>query len=223
MGHFHEKHTRLNGEKVYVATTVGSDCVLGASVALRLQADFQVYVRLGERIATLVSHIETLTLDSDARFLDSIPRISPLLAARYQAAIIAVSRFPSAAHIWAFAGYDLVTDESGDTKRLGKITKRGDPTFRDALFHIGYHTARPSVVLTSMLASADSTRLSLSSMPPTKPTVSASPSCVTNVPTGLSLPRSKHDSIVAGRPSTRRADDARDRNRSPPRLAWLDK
>jgi hypothetical protein len=32
-----EKHTRLNGEKVYIATTVGNDCVLGASVAL--QAD----------------------------------------------------------------------------------------------------------------------------------------------------------------------------------------
>jgi len=28
-----EKHTRLNGEPVYVATTVGGDCVLGASVA----------------------------------------------------------------------------------------------------------------------------------------------------------------------------------------------
>lgn len=32
-----EKHTRLNGEKAYIATTVGDDCVLGASIAL--QAD----------------------------------------------------------------------------------------------------------------------------------------------------------------------------------------
>jgi hypothetical protein len=29
-----EKHTKLNGEKVYIATTVGNDCVLGASLAL---------------------------------------------------------------------------------------------------------------------------------------------------------------------------------------------
>jgi hypothetical protein len=29
-----EKHTRLNGEKAYIATTVGEDCVLGASLAL---------------------------------------------------------------------------------------------------------------------------------------------------------------------------------------------
>jgi hypothetical protein len=34
-----EKHTRLNGEKVYVATTVGADCVLGASVTLRADTD----------------------------------------------------------------------------------------------------------------------------------------------------------------------------------------
>jgi hypothetical protein len=32
-----EKHTRLNGEKVYIATTVGNGCTLGVSVAL--QAD----------------------------------------------------------------------------------------------------------------------------------------------------------------------------------------
>jgi hypothetical protein len=29
-----EKHTHFNGEKAYIATTVGSDCVLGASIAL---------------------------------------------------------------------------------------------------------------------------------------------------------------------------------------------
>ena len=115
---------------------------IAAIYAHRLQTDFQAYVRLGDRIASLVTQIETLALDSDARFLNSVPGISPLLAARYQAAIIAASRFPSAACIWAFAGYDLVTDESGDTKRLGQITKRGAPTFRDALYQIGYHTAR---------------------------------------------------------------------------------
>jgi hypothetical protein len=30
-----EKHIKLNGEKAYIATTVGGDCVLGASVALK--------------------------------------------------------------------------------------------------------------------------------------------------------------------------------------------
>ena len=34
-----EKHMRLNGEKAYIATTVGGDCVLGASVALTADED----------------------------------------------------------------------------------------------------------------------------------------------------------------------------------------
>ena len=28
-----EKHTRLNGDKAYIATTAGGNCILGASVA----------------------------------------------------------------------------------------------------------------------------------------------------------------------------------------------
>jgi transposase len=110
--------------------------------AQRLQADYQAYVWLGDRIAALVTDIENLVPHTDARFLDSIPGVSMLFAARYQAAIVSVDRFSKSSQIWALAGFDLVSDESGDTKRLGKITKRGQPTFRDALYQIGYHTSR---------------------------------------------------------------------------------
>jgi len=34
-----EKHTRLNGDKVYVATTVGAECVLGASITAQADAE----------------------------------------------------------------------------------------------------------------------------------------------------------------------------------------
>jgi len=34
-----EKHIKLNGEKAYIATTVGDDCVLGAAVALQADTD----------------------------------------------------------------------------------------------------------------------------------------------------------------------------------------
>jgi hypothetical protein len=34
-----EKHIHLNGEKAYVATTVGGDCVLGAAVALKADTE----------------------------------------------------------------------------------------------------------------------------------------------------------------------------------------
>ena len=129
--------------------------------AQRLQADYQAYVLLGDRLAAQVSQIETHVPHTDARFLDSVPGIGFLLAARYQAAIISVDRFCKSSQIWALAGFDLITDESGDTKRLGKITKRGQPTFRDALYQIGSPrsvartlpaTARPSATLISTLA-----------------------------------------------------------------------
>jgi len=109
--------------------------------AQRLQADYQAYADLGTRLAALEAVIAALVATTDARFLDSVPGISPLFAARYLVAIGQAAYYQTAAQIWALAGYDLVTAESGDTKRLGHITKRGSPAFRDTLFQIGYHTA----------------------------------------------------------------------------------
>lgn len=115
---------------------------VAAVYAQRLQADYQAYALLGERLAAQEAQIEALVPQTEARFLDSVPGVSPLLAARYQAAIVSSDRFCKSSQIWALAGFDLVTDESGDTKRLGKMTKRGQPTFRDALYQIGDHTSR---------------------------------------------------------------------------------
>ncbi len=108
--------------------------------AQRLQADYQTYHRLGGRISALEGQIESLVPETDAHFLASVPGISPLLATRYCTAIGSVVRFPSAGHIWSFAGFDLVTEGSGDSQRLGKITKRGSSSLRETLFLIG-HTA----------------------------------------------------------------------------------
>jgi hypothetical protein len=62
-----EKHTRLNGEKAYVATTVGDDCVLGASVAL--QADTanltEAYGRFKVEAQNLVADYEPQTVNID--------------------------------------------------------------------------------------------------------------------------------------------------------------
>ncbi len=115
---------------------------LAALFATRLQADYATYHNLSTRCAETETAIATFVPQTDAAFLDSVPGISPLLAARYCAAIGSISRFPSAAHVWAFAGFDLVVDDSGDRRRVGTITKRGAPTFRDTLFLIGYHTAQ---------------------------------------------------------------------------------
>jgi hypothetical protein len=114
---------------------------VAALYAERLQADYQRYTALRTSSQGLEAQITALVPSTDARFVDSIPGIGPLLAASYLAPIGRVTYFTTANEIWALAGYDLVTEESGDTKRLGHITKRGSPALRDTLYQIGFHTA----------------------------------------------------------------------------------
>ncbi len=127
---------------------------LAELLAARLQADYQAYDALRTRLSETETAITDLAAQTDAAFLDTIPGVSPLLAARYLTAVGSITRFPSAGHVWAFAGFDLVVDDSGDRRRLGSITKRGSPTFRDTLFLIGLHTGQhcPPIGLTLLTA-----------------------------------------------------------------------
>lgn len=127
---------------------------VAAIYAQRLQADYRQYDALRQREAELTAQIAAVVPLTPARFLDSIPGVSPLLAARYLAAIGDIHRFPSPNQVWALAGYDLVSEESGDSKRIGHITKRGSPAFRDTLYQIGFHTASqcPPIGLTYLAA-----------------------------------------------------------------------
>ena len=114
---------------------------VAAIYAARLQADYHRYVALAEASQALSVQITAVTPSTPAHFVDSVPGISPLLAACYLAPIGDVRYFATATQVWALAGYDLSTAESGDTKRLGHITKRGNPALRDTLYQIGFHTA----------------------------------------------------------------------------------
>jgi hypothetical protein len=51
--------------------------------------------------------------------------------------------FLRAAEVWAFAGFDPITDGSGDRPdRVGRLSKRGDPAFRDGMYLMSYHVAQ---------------------------------------------------------------------------------
>lgn len=114
---------------------------VAAVYATRLQADYHRYVALAEASQALSAQITAVVPSTPAHFVDSVPGISPLLAACYLAPIGDVRYFATAGQVWALAGYDLSTAESGDTKRVGHITKRGNPALRDTLYQIGFHTA----------------------------------------------------------------------------------
>jgi len=114
---------------------------VAALLADYLQADFLHYQTLAQRLETLAQQADSLVPDSPAAVLTTTPGISPFLAARYLALLGHPQRFQKPAQIWAFAGFDLVTEESGDYRRVGHITKKGAPALRDTLFMIGFHMA----------------------------------------------------------------------------------
>jgi transposase len=111
-------------------------------LAQQLQADFQRYLALEQDYLALVDQAEVLVPNSPAAVLTTIPGVSALLAARYLAHLGHPQRFPRAALIWSLAGFDPVTEESGDFRRVGHISRKGEPGLRDTLFLIGLHTAR---------------------------------------------------------------------------------
>lgn len=62
-----EKHTRFNGEKAYIATTVGDDCVLGASVALKADTPHltEAYGHVKEEMQRLAPDYQPETVNTD--------------------------------------------------------------------------------------------------------------------------------------------------------------
>jgi len=129
---------------------------LAELLAGQLQADFQQFLALEQRFQQLTDQAEQFVPDSPAAVLTSIPGIGPLLAARYLAHLGHHRRFHHPKEIWAFAGFDIVSEESGDFRRIGHITKKGDPGLRDTLYLIGFHTAQqiPAIGRTKQRARA---------------------------------------------------------------------
>ena len=105
-----------------------------------LQADFERYLALEKHFEQLSQQAEQLVPASPAQVLTTIPGVSPVLAARYLAHLGHPQRFTQPEQIWAFAGFDPVSQESGDFRRVGKISRKGEAALRDTLYLIGFHT-----------------------------------------------------------------------------------
>lgn len=72
---------------------------------------------------------------NDLAYLDSIPGVSPMLAATILAEITPRDRFSRLAQLVAYAGLDpAVRQSGGKPARYGRISKRGSPILRAALF-----------------------------------------------------------------------------------------
>jgi transposase len=115
---------------------------LAALMASQLQADFQLYQLVAQRLEALALQAEQLVPGSAAEVLTTFGGIGPYLAGQYVAWVGDPMRFQHADQIWSLAGFDLVRNDSGDRRQVGKITKRGAGAFRHILFTIGLKTSQ---------------------------------------------------------------------------------
>jgi transposase len=88
------------------------------------------------RIALVERQIEALANQTPAiQRLISVPGVGLLTATALFAFVVDVQRFPSARHLASYLGLTPRERSSGNTRRLGAITKRGDIYLRTLLVH----------------------------------------------------------------------------------------
>lgn len=64
-----------------------------------------------------------------------IPGVGPLTATAMRASVVDVLRFPTARHFASWLGLTSREHSSGERRRLGRISKQGDPYLRTLLIH----------------------------------------------------------------------------------------
>jgi transposase len=64
-----------------------------------------------------------------------IPGVGPLSATALRASVVDIQRFPSARHFASWLGLTSREHSSGERRRLGRISKQGDPYLRTLLIH----------------------------------------------------------------------------------------
>lgn len=91
---------------------------------------------LERRIREVEAQLEGIARQSPlVRRLRTIPGVGLLTATAIVASIGEFTRFPSARHFASALGLTPRESSSGNVRRLGRITKRGDPHLRTLLIH----------------------------------------------------------------------------------------
>ena len=122
-----------------------------ASLKLPAQARLQVDSLLAV-MAALEAQLDTVDAelrrfaraDERCQALQTIYGIGPILACHLLAEIGQARRFQRADQITRLAGLDPVVDESGESRRRGKLAKAGSPHLRWALNEAAVHAHRPT-------------------------------------------------------------------------------
>jgi transposase len=73
--------------------------------------------------------------DAVVERLLQIPGVGPLTATALRASVVEVQRFPTGRHFASWLGLTSREHSSGERRRLGRISKQGDPYLRTLLIH----------------------------------------------------------------------------------------
>ena len=85
--------------------------------------------RIDRELARLNEH------DPIVERLLQIPGVGPLTATALRASVVDIQRFPSGRHFASWLGLTSREHSSGERRRLGRISKQGDPYLRTLLIH----------------------------------------------------------------------------------------
>jgi len=89
--------------------------------------------------------IEKLLKEYDP-YMSSVPGLGPVTVATILGELGNPSRFPTGKQVTAFAGLDPSVKQSGKMKKEGKISKRGPPHLREALYNATISAVRHNPV-----------------------------------------------------------------------------
>jgi len=110
------------------------------SCILEIHMLIQQFQTIKKQIERIERKLEKLIKEYDPYML-SVPGIGPVTAGVILGELRDLSRFSSGKEVTAFAGLDPSVKESGKMRKTGKISKRGPPHLRGAL----YDAALPAI------------------------------------------------------------------------------
>src|SRR6266536_2433715 len=118
---------------------------LPAHARLQVESLLSVMAALETQLDTVDAELRRFARnDARCQALQTIYGIGPILACHLLAEIGQARHLQRADQITRLAGLDPVVDESGDTRRRGKLAKAGSPHLRRARNEAAVHAHRPT-------------------------------------------------------------------------------
>jgi len=141
-----KKLSRIKKKLVQMRTSLKVQCTALDTCLINTKPLERMYQRLIKNINKEIEQLEQEMLKTKNKtltILESVPGVSAVSARSIIAEIGDVDRFSSKKKLIAFAGYDPKLTESGSSVyHSGKLTKRGSPTLRNALYHAAFANIR---------------------------------------------------------------------------------